>query len=334
LYMDEIFVFTPKGDLRQLPVGATVLDFAFDIHTDIGSTCVGAKVNGKNVTIRYVLQNGDHVSVLRSKSQKPKQDWLSFVVSTKAKTKIKQVLNEEKTKAAAEGKEILMRRMKNWKIVYGDTLIQKLLNNYNLKTAQYLYYLIATEKLELLQIKEVLLKDELVEPTPGVSILPEREIKEQADSQISDYLIIEDRVEGLDYRLSKCCNPVFGDSVFGFVTISEGIKIHRTSCPNAHNMMARYPYRVIAARWSKSKSTPSFVAAIKITGIEDIGMVNKIADVIAADKAVVRSFNYNMADGLFEGILNIMVPNSDILQSIIRKIQGIKGILKTSRYDN
>jgi len=334
LYMDEIFVFTPKGDLRQLPVGATVLDFAFDIHTDIGSTCVGAKVNGKNVTIRYVLQNGDHVSVLRSKSQKPKQDWLSFVVSTKAKTKIKQVLNEEKTKAAAEGKEILMRRMKNWKIVYGDTLIQKLLNNYNLKTAQDLYYLIATEKLELLQIKEVLLKDELVEPTPGVSILPEREIKEQADSQISDYLIIEDRVEGLDYRLSKCCNPVFGDSVFGFVTISEGIKIHRTSCPNAHNMMARYPYRVIAARWSKSKSTPSFVAAIKINGIEDIGMVNKIADVIAADKAVVRSFNYNMADGLFEGILNIMVPNSDILQSIIRKIQGIKGILKTSRYDN
>jgi len=334
LYMDEIFVFTPKGDLRQLPVGATVLDFAFDIHTDIGSTCVGAKVNGKNVTIRYVLQNGDHVSVLRSKSQKPKQDWLSFVVSTKAKTKIKQVLNEEKTKAAAEGKEILMRRMKNWKIVYGDTLIQKLLNNYNLKTAQDLYYLIATEKLELLQIKEVLLKDELVEPTPGVSILPEREIKEQADSQISDYLIIEDRVEGLDYRLSKCCNPVFGDSVFGFVTISEGIKIHRTSCPNAHNMMARYPYRVIAARWSKSKSTPSFVAAIKITGIEDIGMVNKIADVIAADKAVVRSFNYNMADGLFEGILNIMVPNSDVLYGIMRKIQGIKGILKTSRYDN
>ena len=164
--------------------------------------------------------------------------------------------------------------------------------------------------------------------------MPERETKESVDSQVSDYLIIEDRVEGLDYRLSKCCNPVFGDSVFGFVTISEGIKIHRTSCPNAHNMMARYPYRVIAARWSKSKSSPSFVAAIKITGIEDTGMVNKIADVIADQKAVVRSFNYNMSDGLFEGILNIMVPNSDILQSIIRKLQGIKGILKTSRYDS
>jgi GTP pyrophosphokinase len=334
LYTDEVFIFTPKGDLRQLPAGATVLDFAFDIHTDVGASCVGAKVNGKNVTIKYVLQNGDHVSIIRSKNQKPKQDWLSFVITTKAKTKIKQVLNEEKTKAAAEGKEILMRRMKNWKIIYGDTLIQKLLNYYTLKTAQDLYYLIATEKLELLQIKEVLLKDESITESMPAAILPEKELREQADSMISDYLIIEDRVEGLDYKLSKCCNPVFGDSIFGFVTISEGIKIHRTSCPNAHNMMARYPYRVIAARWAKSKSSPSFVATIKMTGIEDLGMVNKIADVIADQKAVIRSFNYNMADGLFEGTLNIMVPNSDILHGIMRHIQSIKGILKVTRYDN
>jgi guanosine-3',5'-bis(diphosphate) 3'-pyrophosphohydrolase len=337
LYTDEVFVFTPRGDLRQLPSGATVLDFAFDIHTAVGASCVGAKVNGKNVTIKYVLQNGDHVSIIRSKNQKPKQDWLQFVITNKAKTKIKQVLNEEKTKAAAEGKEILMRRLKNWKIAYGDILIQKLLNNYDLKTAQDLYYLIATEKIELLQIKDVLLKEESTGPNTTSVIGPEKEIKESreaVDSQISDFLIIEDRVEGLDYKLAKCCNPVFGDSVFGFVTISEGIKIHRTSCPNAHNMMARYPYRVIAARWSKSRSSASFIAAIKITGLEDIGMVNKIADVIAAHNAVVRSFNYNMADGLFEGMLNIIVPNSDVLHSIIRKIQGIKGILKAARYDN
>ena len=255
LYTDEVFVFTPKGDLRQLPAGATVLDFAFEIHTDVGSSCVGAKVNGKNVTIRYVLQNGDHVSILRSKNQKPKQDWLSFVVTTKAKTKIKQVLNEEKTKAAADGKEILMRRIKNWKIVYGDTLIQKLLNSYSLKTAQDLYYLIATEKIELLQIKEVLLKDESAGENPPVTILPEREIKEQADSQISDYLIIEDRVEGLDYKLSKCCNPAFGVSVFGFVTILEGIKIHRKNCPNAHYMITRFPYRIVGVIWTKSKNS-------------------------------------------------------------------------------
>jgi GTP pyrophosphokinase len=334
LYTDEVFVFTPKGDLRQLPAGATLLDFAFDIHTAVGASCVGGKVNGRNVTIRHILQNGDHVSILRSKNQKPKQDWLSFVVTNKAKTKIRQVLNEEKTKAAAEGKEILMRRMKNWKIAYNDTIIQTLLNHYHLKYAQDLYYLISTEKLELLDIKNVILKPEITEPSVDDKTAEEKEIKEIRTSQYSDYLIIQDRVEGLDYKMSKCCNPVFGDSIFGFVTISEGIKIHRTSCPNAHNMLSRYPYRLIAARWSKSVNIPSFIASVKITGVEDIGIVNKIADIIADNKVSMRSFNYNMSDGLFEGVLNIMVPNSDVLYTIIRKIQAIKGIVKASRIDS
>jgi GTP pyrophosphokinase len=327
-------VFTPKGDLRQLPAGATVLDFAFDIHTAVGASCVGGKVNGKNVTIRHILQNGDHVSILRSKSQKPKQDWLSFVVTNKARTKIRQVLNEEKTKAAAEGKEILMRRMKNWKMVYNDTIIQTLLNHYHLKYAMDLYFLIATEKLELLEIKDVLLKPETPESQTDEAVSVEKELREIKTPQYSDYLIIQDRVEGLDYKMSKCCNPVFGDSIFGFVTISEGIKIHRTSCPNAHNMLSRYPYRLIAARWSKALNIPSFIASVKITGVEDIGIVNKIADIIADNKVSMRSFNYNMNDGLFEGILNIMVPNSDVLYTIIRKIQGIKGIVKASRIDS
>jgi GTP diphosphokinase / guanosine-3',5'-bis(diphosphate) 3'-diphosphatase len=333
LYTDEVFVFTPKGDLRQLPAGATILDFAFDIHTAVGTSCVGGKVNGKNVTIRYVLQNGDHVSIIRSKNQKPKQDWLSFVVTTKAKTKIRQVLNEEKTKAAAEGKEALLRRMKNWKIPYGDLAIQKLLVHFNLKTAQDLYYNISSGKIELLHIKEVLQKGEEKEPAASVAPMPETEQKESFDNLYSDFLIIEDRVEGLDYKLAKCCNPVFGDSVFGFVTISEGIKIHRTGCPNAGNLISRYPYRVVAARWTKSRSSASFIAAIKITGVEDIGMVNKIADVIAENKAVVRNFNYKMDEGMFEGILNIMVTNHNVLYGVIRKIQAIKGVTKASRID-
>jgi GTP pyrophosphokinase len=178
------------------------------------------------------------------------------VITTKAKTKIKQVLNEEKTKAAAEGKEILMRRLKNWKIVYGDSLIQKLLNSYSLKTAQDLYYHISTGKIELLHIKDVLQKEETIEPGMPAAEIPEKETKEIIDSQYSDYLVIENKVEGLDYKLAKCCNPVFGDSVFGFVTILEGIKIHRKNCPNAPNLMARYPYRVVVARWSKSKNSP------------------------------------------------------------------------------
>lgn len=334
LYTDEVFVFTPKGDLRQLPAGATVLDFAFEIHTAVGASCVGGKVNGKNVTIRYILQNGDHVSILRSKNQKPKQDWLSFVVTNKAKTKIKQVLNEEKVKAAAEGKEILMRRLKNWKIAYNDTVIQSLINHYHLRYAQDLYCLIAIEKLELLDIKNVLLRSEPAEAAVQETLAEEKDIKETHVTQYSDYLIIQDKVEGLDYRMSKCCNPVFGDSIFGFVTIFEGIKIHRTSCPNAQNMLSRYPYRLIAAKWSKSVNIPSFIASVKITGIEDIGMVNKIADVISQHKVVMRSFNYNMNDGLFEGILNILVPNSDVLYTVIRRIQSLKGIVKASRQDS
>jgi guanosine-3',5'-bis(diphosphate) 3'-pyrophosphohydrolase len=333
LYTDEIFVFTPKGDLRQLQAGSTLLDFAFEIHTQVGSTCVGGKVNGKNVTIRQVLHNGDHVSVLTSKNQKPKQDWLSFVVSSKAKTKIKQVLNEEKTVAAAEGKEILMRRLKNWKIPFGDEVINKLQTSFQMKTARDLYFMIASEKIDLLHIKEVLLK----EPEENITSIPAFSEKENTDNtgtQFSDYLIIEEKVEGLDYRLSKCCNPVFGDRIFGFVTISEGIKIHRTSCPNAPYMISRFPYRVVVARWTESKNLPSFKSAIKITGIEDIGIVNKIADIISEYKASLRSFNYKMDDGIFEGVLNIMVPNNNILQGIIRRIINIKGVHKATRFDS
>ncbi len=333
LYTDEVFVFTPKGDLRQLPAGATVLDFAFDIHSEVGASCVGAKVNGKNVTIRHLLGNGDHVSIIRSKNQKPKQDWLSFVITSKAKTKIKQLLNEEKTKAAAEGKEILMRRLKNWKLEYGDLVIQKLLLSFNLKTSMDLYYLISTEKIDLLRIKDILTKEEAPEQVAEPANTPEKELKEKPGYQ-PDYLIIEDKVENLDYRLARCCNPVFGDSIFGFVTISEGIKIHRTGCPNANNMMSRYPYRIIAARWSKTSNIPSFIASVRITGIEDPGMVNKIADVIAESRTTIRSFNYIINEGLFEGVLNIMVPNYNTLQLIIRRVSSIKGVLKAVRSDS
>jgi len=331
LYTDEIFVFTPKGDLRQLPAGATVLDFAFDIHTAVGASCVGGKVNGKNVTIRHILQNGDHVDIIRSKNQKPKRDWLSFVVTNKAKAKIKQVLNEEKATSAAEGKEILMRRLKNWKIPFGDTIIQQLISHYNLKTAQDLYFQINTGKLELLDLKEILQNGTPSEPALPVLLPAEKEVKESKDTQFSDFLLIEDRIEGLDYRLAKCCNPVFGDSIFGFVTISEGIKIHRRGCPNAHNLMARYPYRVLTAQWTKTKGSPSFIASVKITGVEDIGIVNKIADIIAKYNVSVRTFNYSMNDGLFEGVLNIFVPNNDVLYGIIKKIHSIKGVLKAIR---
>jgi len=227
---------------------------------------------------------------------------------------------------------MLMRRLKNWKIPYNDTVIQKLIIHYDLKTAQDLYFQIITGKIELLEIKEVLQKEEDNEET-ATQQMP-TPAREPLDLQYADFLVIEDTVEGLDYKLAKCCNPVPGDNIFGFITISDGIKIHRTNCPNAHNLLAKYPYRLIAVRWTKSKETPAFIATIKITGIEDIDMVNKIADILSHYKIVIRNFNYKMDEGLFEGKLNIMVTNNNILQGIMRRIKGLKGILKVTRVDN
>ncbi|MDD3736950.1 MAG: HD domain-containing protein, partial [Bacteroidales bacterium] len=210
LYADEVFVFTPRGEVRQLPVGATLLDFAFDIHTEVGSKCTGGKVNGRNVQLKHVLRNGDHVSVITSSRQSPKRDWLSFVVTNKARTKIKQALNEEKFRLAAEGKEMLTRRMKNWKIPYGDATVVRLLTEYGFKTSQDLYFSIAIGEIDLLQVKKVLLRSD---EQPGESPPRTPETQTQDDVTVSggDYLIIDEKVEGLDYKLAKCCNPVFGD---------------------------------------------------------------------------------------------------------------------------
>ncbi len=251
LYSDEVFVFTPKGEVRQLPAGATLLDFAFDIHTEVGSKCIGGKVNGRNVQLKQKLQNGDHVSVITSVKQSPKRDWLSFVITNKARAKIRQALNEEKFRVAAEGKEILTRRLKNWKIPYGDTTVVKLLQEYGLKTSQDLYFSIAIGEIDLLQAKKVLLRPEghAEVETPR---LPEPQHHEEIGTGGSDYLVIDERVEGLDYKMAKCCNPVFGDRIFGFVTVLEGIKIHRATCPNADFMLSSFPYRVLEGTMDKA----------------------------------------------------------------------------------
>ena len=341
LYSDEIFVFTPKGDLRQLPAGSTVLDFAFDIHSNLGKACVGAKVNGKNVTIKHVLCSGDHVDIIKSKVQKPKQDWLSFVVTNKAKTKIKQALNEEKVKSADEGKEILLRRIKNWKIPYDDLINQKLMSHYNIKIAQDFYALIAEGKIDLLEIKEVLTTIVSGErETQQAATTPVLENKEtptkqsDTDNKYNDCLIIENKVENLDYHLAKCCNPVFGDAIFGFVSINGGIKIHRKGCSNAKFLMSRFPYRVIAAQWTESVNMPSFVTSIKINGVNEVGITNKIGEILAEFNISVRSMNYNTNEGLFEETIQISVSNNDVLYGAMRKIQTIKGILKVVRLDN
>lgn len=333
LYSDEVFVFTPKGEVRQLPAGATLLDFAFDIHTQVGSKCVGGKVNGRNVQLKQKLQNGDHVSVITSVKQSPKRDWLSFVITNKARAKIKQALNEEKFKLAAEGKEILTRRLKNWKIPYGDATVVKLLEEYGLKTSQDLYFSIAIGEIELLQLKKVLLRPEETREETATRI-PEIQHNEDTATVGSDYLVIDESVEGLDYKMSKCCNPVFGDRIFGFVTVLEGIKIHRTSCPNADFMLSSFPYRVLRARWTRLDATRGFLTSVRLTGMENLGIVARISEILSEYRVSVKNFAYKMDNGMFEGRIELLVPNVNILYGIIKKIQSVKGITRVTRVDS
>jgi GTP pyrophosphokinase len=335
LYSKEIFVFTPKGDVRKFPAGATVLDFAYDIHSEVGSTCTGAKVNSRIVPIRHVMQNGDRVEVLTSKNQTPKLDWLNFVVTSKAKTKIRFKLNEERVKQAENGKEILIRRLKNWKIPFSDENVRKLLKSYKLKNAQDLYFQIATELIDISEIKE-LLQEPVYAEKPAI----EPDIAVQAaPAELSfgkeDYLVIDDKIANVDFKLAKCCNPIFGDEVFGFVTIGEGIKIHRLNCPNAAQLISKYGYRIVKARWRTAGKEPLFAVEVTLTGENNPGLVNDISDVISKDlKVSLRAMNLDTESGIFRGRIKITVRDKSHLDSLIARLSAIKGIYKVNRVEN
>jgi guanosine-3',5'-bis(diphosphate) 3'-pyrophosphohydrolase len=336
LYSKEIFVFTPKGELKKFPSGATVLDFAYDIHSDIGSTCIGAKVNGKSVPIRYKLNNGEKVEIVISKNQSPKIDWLNFVVTSKAKAKIRQKLNEERFKAAESGKEILKRRFKNWKIPFTDDNVRNLLRKYGFKNSQDLYYQIFSENIELAEIKEYL----TVEEKPGKEIPVFKDQENKADIKTApetarDYLIIDEKQGGLDYKLAKCCNPIPGDEIFGFVTVSEGIKIHRINCPNAARLITKFNYRVVRAKWTKSKEDLLFTVEIKISGEDEPGILDGISKIISKDlKVSLLSISINKEDGMFEGKLTITVRDLKHLEIMMTKLSKIKGVIDVGRNES
>ncbi len=336
LYNKEIFVFTPKGDLKKFPAGASVLDFAFDIHSDVGSQCVGARVNGQNVPIRHKLSNGDKVEIITSKNQKPKQDWVNFVSTSKARSKIKLSLKEEMLAEADNGREILKRRFKNWKIEFEDRNINKLLRHYKLKTAPDLYYQVATEKIDVLKIKDIILEKD----KPAVSEREPENIKEAAEKLIpqgfkqDDFLLIDQKLDRLNYKLAKCCNPIYGDEIFGFVTVSAGITIHRVNCPNAGQLISRYGYRVVKAQWSDRDTKIYLPATIKITGLDDIGILSRISDVISKDlKVNMRSISIDSNEGMFEGTITLFVKDTGHLDGLIRKIASIKGVLAAQRLE-
>ena len=335
IYNDEIFVFTPKGDLIRLPAGATLLDFAYEVHSQVGDRCNGGMVDGKMVTLRYKLNNGEQISVTTSNSQKPKLDWLDFVITTKAKSRIKASLNEERKKEAEKGKEILTRKLKNWKIDFSDEVIRKLMKHYQAKLAQDLYYQIAKEKIDTLDIKSVLeeKKEELSTRQQLEEFIPHEQLKDYEISN-DDYLVIDNNIKNVNHKLSPCCNPIFGDEIFGFVTISDGIKIHRKSCPNARQMIERYPYRIIPARWRDSNKRTSFQATVKISGTNEVDIISKISYVISKDIGVqMRSINIDTTNGVFDGTLRVYVNDLEHLDFLMRKLRNITGVLSVSRSD-
>ena len=336
----EIFVFTPNGDLRKLPEGATLLDFAFDIHTSLGSTCVGGRVNGRAVPIREQLRNGDIVEITTQKNQTPKSDWLSLVVTSKARNKIKSYLREEQAKHTRMGREELERKLKNWKFAITiDEAVAYLAKYFKLRLGTEVYALIATQKLDFGSIKEILsrhLSGEAEEERRAAAAEIERQkaalhgTQEKAAPQ--DALVIDDDISKIQYKLAKCCNPIKGDDVFGFVTISAGITIHRCDCPNAKRMRENYPYRVIDARWRQS-AEGAFRVTIRIVAADTTGMANHITEVIVRDlKLGIRSMNFAPAgNGCVAGEVAVEVPGTAVVDTLIHQIMRIKGVQRAYR---
>jgi len=335
LFSDEIFIFTPKGALIQLPLNATALDFAFEIHTDVGASCIGAKVNHKLVPLSHKLQNGDQVEIITSSKQTPKEDWLSIVVTAKAKAKIKSALKEEKRKVAEDGKEILERKMKSLKITYNSENIHKLSYYFKLPSTQDLFFNVAKGILDMKDLKEYQASEKVIENKPQDRIETEQvqSLMRSLKSKDTDMLLIGEDMQKIDYKLANCCNPIPGDDVFGFVTVSDGIKIHRTNCPAA-KLMANYGYRIVKARWTNQQEL-AFLTGLRITGIDEVGLINQLTTVISNDfKVNIRSITVDSDNGIFEGSIMVYVNDTDHLENLIRKLKAVKGITGVNRFDS
>ncbi len=334
LFSDEIFVFTPNGELKSLPGGSTALDFAFEIHSALGSKCIGAKANHKLVPLSHKLRSGDQVEILTSNKQTPKEDWLNFVVTAKAKSKIKNALKEEKKKVAEDGKEILQRKLKHLKINFNNDNINELLAYYKIPSTLDLYYRIAKGTLDIYDLSDFAEdKGQIHAKAPRPQEQQSLEHMVRSVRGNSDMLVIGENMERIDYNLSPCCNPIPGDDVFGFITVSEGIKIHRVSCPNAMQLMSNYAYRIVKAKWTGQQQI-AFLAGIRMTGIDEVGIVNKISKVISSElKVNMRSISIDSNDGIFDGTIMLFVHDTEHLTKLMKKLKEIHGILTVSRVD-
>ena len=337
LYEDEVFVFTPKGDLLKFPKGATVLDMAYHIHSKIGNACVGARVNNKVVSLRQVLRSGDQVEIMTASNQKPRQEWLSIVKTSRAKSKIRLALKETQVKEGLFAKEMIERKFKNKKIELVESVMQHLIKKMGYKEVSEFYRNVADGSLDM-----NLLIDRYVELQQGDKVAGDSQVRSaeefvlDTDSEMQnrvndDVLIIDRNLKGVDYQLARCCNPIYGDAVFGFVTVNGGIKIHRADCPNAPEMRRRFGYRIVRAKWS-GKGASQYSIALRVIGVDDLGIVNNLTSIISKDeKLVLRSINIDSHDGLFRGNLVVMLDDTSRLDSLIKKLRTVKGVKQVER---
>ena len=335
LYKDEMFIFSPKGDLFRLSKGATILDFAFSIHTGLGCKCTGALVNGRNVPIRHVLNNGDQVEIITSNSQTPKQAWLGIARTSRARNKIRQALKEISSRQADMGREAVIRKLKNHKIEFDESIMDHLIRKMGYKRLSDFFQKVAEGHIDIADIlkRYQAIQNHEYENPEQTRSAGEFTFVDKDSKGSQDVLVIERNLKGVDYKLSKCCAPIFGDDIFGFITINGGISIHRRDCSNARQLMERYPYRVIEARWSDTGSGGKmFPVTLRIVGHDDIGIVNNITSVISQEKDVImRGINIESHDTLFSGTLSLMLNDRLKLNKLITKIENIKGVKEVKR---
>jgi GTP pyrophosphokinase len=335
---EEIYVYTPKGEVKMLPIGASALDFAFGVHTAVGSKCIGAKVNHKLVPISHKLRSGDQIEIITSAKQKPNIEWLNFVVTSKAKSKIKDTLKEEKRKVADEGKYTLQRKLEGMGAAMSHYNMEELSNFYKKGSSLDLLYDIAIKKIDLKELKEFTLHgDKLVQPKPVKVIVEEKPEKDFAvksyDKKDAELIIFGESSDKIQYTLANCCKPIPGDDVFGFVTTGEGLKIHRTNCPNATRLLANYGHRVVKTKWAKNKEI-SFLTGLKIIGLDDVGVIHKITNLISGElKFNISAMTIEAKEGIFEGNVKIFVHDKEELDELVNRLVSMSGIERVDRYD-
>lgn len=332
----DVFVFTPSGELRKLPAGATVLDFAFDIHTNLGIRCTGGKINGKPVKINEKLKTGDIIEIMSGKNQKPSSDWMNIVVTNKARNKIRQKLSEAEFKKAADGKELLGRRLKNWKLELDDETLAGILKKLQFKTINAFYAAIGEGTLDVFEVRKMITEQNGGSSDTAASASDtDRKTKAPMQEKGADDILVIDakNVRGLDYRMAKCCNPVFGDDVFGFVTRTEGIKIHRMSCPNAARLMDMYPYRIQKVKWSDNPNSGNFQTGLRVIAALEPSVINEIMDIVNSYRASLRMFNVSENDrqGTYDITMKIAVPSNLELDKVTSQIRNLKNVIKINR---